>query len=66
MCFLFRCTWILGSDGEPRRFSEQDQHEMVNRVIEPMASEGMRTICLAYKDYSPGIVVKNQLQQFIP
>ena len=51
----FRCTWILGNDGEPRKFSAQEQQEMVNRVIEPMASGGMRTICIAYKDYVPGI-----------
>jgi len=50
-----RCTWILGNDGEPRKFSAHDQQEMVNRVIEPMASGGMRTICIAYKDYVPGI-----------
>ncbi len=24
---------------------------MVKRVIEPMASEGLRTICLAYRDF---------------
>jgi len=26
----------------------------VRRVIEPMASDGLRTICLAYKDYVKG------------
>lgn len=25
---------------------------MVKKVIEPMASEGLRTICLAYRDFS--------------
>ncbi len=25
---------------------------MVKRVIEPMASEGLRTICLAYRDFA--------------
>ena len=48
-----RCNWILGSDGEAKKFSVQDQQEIVSHVIEPMASEGMRTICIAYKDYVP-------------
>lgn len=27
---------------------------MVANVIEPMASEGLRTICIAYKDFVTG------------
>jgi Ca2+ transporting ATPase len=30
---------------------------LVRTVIEPMAGDGLRTICLAYKDYEPGEVV---------
>jgi len=50
----FRCNWILGEDGEAHEFTPRDQDTMVRTVIEPMASEGLRTICLAYKDYVKG------------
>jgi len=49
-----RCNWILGEDGEAHEFTPQDQELMVRSVIEPMASDGLRTICLAYKDYVIG------------
>jgi len=51
----FRCSWILGEDGEAHEFTPRDQEMMVRTVIEPMASDGLRTICLAYKDYVKGI-----------
>jgi len=50
----YRCNWILREDGEAHEFSPRDQDMMVRSVIEPMASEGLRTICLAYKDYVRG------------
>jgi Ca2+ transporting ATPase len=37
-----------------RRFLPHDQEIVVRNVIEPMASNGLRTICLAYKEYVPG------------
>lgn len=33
-------------------FRPRDRDDMVKKVIEPMASEGLRTICLAYRDFS--------------
>lgn len=33
-------------------FKNKDRDEIVNTVIEPMASEGLRTICLAYRDFN--------------
>ncbi len=33
-------------------FRPRDRDDMVKRVIEPMASEGLRTICLAYRDFA--------------
>jgi len=50
-----RCTWILSRNDQPKRFTSRDQEQIVADVIEPMASDGLRTICLAYKDYVPGI-----------
>jgi len=47
---LRKCSWILDKDGKPRKFSTADQDSMVKSVIEPMACNGLRTICIAYKD----------------
>jgi magnesium-transporting ATPase (P-type) len=48
---LKKCKWILGCDGLVTPFSNKDYQRLVMTVIEPMASDGLRTICLAYKDY---------------
>uniref|UniRef100_A0A672I758 Calcium-transporting ATPase n=1 Tax=Salarias fasciatus TaxID=181472 RepID=A0A672I758_SALFA len=49
---LKKCSYILDSNGEPRTFRPRDRDEMVKQVIEPMACEGLRTICIAYRDLS--------------
>ena len=33
------------------RFTEEEQDKFIQNIIEPMASDGLRTICIAYKDY---------------
>jgi len=50
---LFRCTWIIGDDGKPKQFTQADQDRMITNLIEPMANDALRTICIAYKDYVP-------------
>ncbi|XP_004692433.2 PREDICTED: plasma membrane calcium-transporting ATPase 2 isoform X7 [Condylura cristata] len=50
---LKKCCKILSGAGEPRVFRPRDRDEMVKRVIEPMACDGLRTICVAYRDF-PG------------
>ncbi|XP_036388372.1 plasma membrane calcium-transporting ATPase 3 isoform X3 [Megalops cyprinoides] len=47
---LKKCTSILAAGGEPRSFRPRDREEMVKKVIEPMACDGLRTICIAYRD----------------
>ncbi|KAM4737015.1 plasma membrane calcium-transporting ATPase 3b isoform 1-T1 [Anableps anableps] len=47
---LKKCSYILDANGEPRSFRQRDRDEMVKQVIEPMACEGLRTICIAYRD----------------
>ncbi|XP_051946908.1 plasma membrane calcium-transporting ATPase 3b isoform X2 [Xyrauchen texanus] len=47
---LKKCSGILGANGEIRSFRPRDRDEMVKKVIEPMACEGLRTICIAYRD----------------
>ncbi|XP_077133400.1 plasma membrane calcium-transporting ATPase 2 isoform X7 [Ranitomeya variabilis] len=49
---LKKCSRILNGAGEPRLFKPRDRDEMVKKVIEPMASDGLRTICIAYRDFS--------------
>ncbi|XP_057573938.1 plasma membrane calcium-transporting ATPase 3 isoform X13 [Hippopotamus amphibius kiboko] len=49
---LKKCTNILNSNGELRSFRPRDRDDMVKKVIEPMACDGLRTICIAYRDFS--------------
>ncbi|KAI2659524.1 hypothetical protein H4Q32_029061 [Labeo rohita] len=48
---LKKCTRILNETGEPRVFRPRDRDEMVKKVIEPMACDGLRTICVGYRDF---------------
>ncbi|XP_056129282.1 plasma membrane calcium-transporting ATPase 3b isoform X2 [Lampris incognitus] len=47
---LKKCSYILDANGESRSFRPRDRDEMVKQVIEPMACEGLRTICIAFRD----------------
>ncbi|XP_063282535.1 plasma membrane calcium-transporting ATPase 2 isoform X3 [Pelobates fuscus] len=49
---LKKCSKILNGAGEPRIFKPRDRDEMVKKVIEPMACDGLRTICIAYRDFN--------------
>ncbi|XP_074499485.1 plasma membrane calcium-transporting ATPase 2 isoform X5 [Sebastes fasciatus] len=49
---LKKCSHILSEVGEVRVFRPRDKDEMVKKVIEPMACDGLRTICVAYRDFS--------------
>ncbi|XP_064174872.1 plasma membrane calcium-transporting ATPase 1-like isoform X2 [Anguilla rostrata] len=48
---LKKCCRIMTAGGEARQFRPRDRDDLVKQVIEPMASEGLRTICLAYRDF---------------
>uniref|UniRef100_A0A8C5CLV5 Calcium-transporting ATPase n=1 Tax=Gadus morhua TaxID=8049 RepID=A0A8C5CLV5_GADMO len=50
---LKKCCKILTASGEAKAFKAQDREEVMEQVVEPMASEGLRTICLAYRDFPP-------------
>ena len=54
-----RCTWIMDSRGTVQSFTSRDQEHIVSNVIEPMACDGLRTICVAYKDYVTGKSLTN-------
>uniref|UniRef100_UPI003B674C76 plasma membrane calcium-transporting ATPase 4 isoform X1 n=1 Tax=Notamacropus eugenii TaxID=9315 RepID=UPI003B674C76 len=48
---LNKCLWILDKNGEPQTFRPKERDSMARKVIEKMACEGLRTICLAYRDF---------------
>uniref|UniRef100_A0A8C5AXD3 Calcium-transporting ATPase n=1 Tax=Gadus morhua TaxID=8049 RepID=A0A8C5AXD3_GADMO len=47
---LKKCSTIMDAAGELRNFKRADRDKMVKKVIEPMACEGLRTICVAFRD----------------
>uniref|UniRef100_A0A8C5QW37 Calcium-transporting ATPase n=1 Tax=Leptobrachium leishanense TaxID=445787 RepID=A0A8C5QW37_9ANUR len=51
---LKKCYKVLRVNGEAQIFRPSDREDLIKRVIEPMASEGLRTICLAYRDFPAG------------
>ncbi|CAF1360295.1 unnamed protein product [Rotaria magnacalcarata] len=48
---LKKCKTILNRNGEIVPFSTVDYDRLVQTVIEPMACDGLRTICVAYRDF---------------
>ncbi|KAM4814794.1 plasma membrane calcium-transporting ATPase 4 isoform X1 [Urocitellus parryii] len=48
---LRKCNRILDKKGEAMPFKNKDRDDMIRNVIEPMASGGLRTICIAYRDF---------------
>ncbi|XP_035002975.1 plasma membrane calcium-transporting ATPase 1a isoform X3 [Hippoglossus stenolepis] len=48
---LKKCYKVQLANGEAKIFRPRDRDDMVKKVIEPMASEGLRTICLAFRDF---------------
>ncbi|KAJ7324279.1 hypothetical protein JRQ81_017299 [Phrynocephalus forsythii] len=51
---LQKCTQLLDDTGTPARFSKKDRENVIKNVIAPMASKGLRTICLAFRDFPVG------------
>ena len=48
---LQKCSKILNQAGEAVPMSVDDYNHILNNIIEPMGSDGLRTICVAYKDF---------------
>ena len=46
---LGKCTTILGENGRIAPLSADDMRDIVTKVVDPMASNSLRTICLAYR-----------------
>ncbi|XP_068459236.1 plasma membrane calcium-transporting ATPase 1-like isoform X2 [Clinocottus analis] len=49
---LKKCCKILSPAGPAKPLKPRDRDTIIRKVIEPMASDGLRTICLAYKDFA--------------
>ncbi|CAG0885916.1 unnamed protein product, partial [Darwinula stevensoni] len=56
-----KCSFIYGKEGKLETFTKDMQDRVVQTVIEPMASDGLRTISLAYRDFVPGTADINQV-----
>lgn len=59
---LKKCKYLLDCKGNPTPFTIQKQEQIIKTVIEPMAGDGLRTICLAYKDFRKDNVGENDLR----
>lgn len=49
---LEKCTQAVTFDNQVTPLSAHDQQEIKVNVVEAMASSGLRTICLAYRDFT--------------
>ncbi|XP_071805419.1 plasma membrane calcium-transporting ATPase 3-like [Asterias amurensis] len=49
-----KCTKIVDANCQLQPFSMKDKESTVKNVIEPMASDGLRTLSLAYRDFAAG------------
>ncbi|CAF0836714.1 unnamed protein product [Adineta steineri] len=47
---LTKCTSILGENHQVKQLTEEDKTRITKDLIEKMASNALRTICIAYKD----------------
>ncbi|XP_048269017.1 plasma membrane calcium-transporting ATPase 3 isoform X6 [Bombus terrestris] len=56
-----KCAFIYGREGHLEKFTREMQERLVKNVIEPMACDGLRTICVAYRDFVPGKAEINQV-----
>ena len=57
-----KCSFLLAENGRVDSFTAHHQDRLVQTVIEPMAKDGLRTICLAYRDFVPSKAEKNQVR----
>ena len=61
-----KCRHICGKDGDITEINEEMRQNLLNSVTEEMASDGLRTLCIAYKDIvkdEPNEI--NQIQTFL-
>lgn len=59
---LRKCKFIWNSKDEPEFLTEIDLQKLIKDVVDPMTSNGLRTICLAYRDFVPQDARINQTE----
>jgi hypothetical protein len=52
--FRCRCGWMLGADLQLIPLSDVERRGLNSEVIDSMASVGLRTIAIAFRDIVPG------------
>src|SRR6218665_2143134 len=60
----FRCRWIVGPDGMVVPFPPSGQDKMIEEIVGPWSSAGLRTLCVAYREFvqrMPGSVAKTYI-----
>lgn len=50
---LGKCGYYLNSDGKPIKLTKDKIDDIIRTVVEPMAMNGLRTICVASRDFIP-------------
>ncbi|CAF0812104.1 unnamed protein product [Didymodactylos carnosus] len=48
---LSKCKYILDANGKPVDLTPAELNKIMKDIIEKMANNGLRTICIAYKDF---------------
>ncbi|CAF0774281.1 unnamed protein product [Didymodactylos carnosus] len=48
---LSKCKYILDSNGQPVDLTRDELNKITHDIIEKMANNSLRTICIAYKDF---------------
>ncbi|KAL1460917.1 hypothetical protein WDU94_012853 [Cyamophila willieti] len=61
-----KCLYIYGENGILENFTQDMRKHLVSNVIEPMASEGLRTISIAFKEFVKGKANEKVLIQTEP
>ena len=56
-----KCSFTIGDKGKVDGFTTSGQDRLLTTIIEPMAKDGLRTICIAYRDFVPGKAERNQV-----
>lgn len=51
---LSKCGYYLDHEGNPVKMNAEKIDEIIKNVVEKMASNGLRTICVAYRDFNGG------------
>uniref|UniRef100_F6WCS9 Calcium-transporting ATPase n=1 Tax=Ornithorhynchus anatinus TaxID=9258 RepID=F6WCS9_ORNAN len=48
---LAKCTRILSANGVDKVLTKQEREHILKSILEPMACEGLRTMCLAFREF---------------